>query len=65
MYACGGESVWNLLVFGLERLAADIASDAMNCHCVIDSAFWLLTKQEKCVEVCKLAIALLNCSHIT
>jgi hypothetical protein len=51
--------LWNLLVFGLERVLFDLATDNLSCHCMIDSTFWLLTKQEQASETARLMLALL------
>jgi hypothetical protein len=59
-FKCADDSLWNILIYGMERVCDDIASDCVSCHCIIDSAFWLLTKQEQCAEACRLFMHLLT-----
>lgn len=58
-------NLWNVLLFGLERVVNDAVSDTSACQCLIDSTFWLLTKQEQCSEISRALLALLNCAPIT
>ena len=59
-FHCEDDSLWNILIYGMERVCDDIANDCVTCSCVIDSAFWLLTKPEQCSEACRLFIHLLT-----
>lgn len=56
--------LWNLLLFGVERLCGDVVTDAPGCHCYIDSTFWLLTKPEQCAELTHILLELLHCQTI-
>jgi hypothetical protein len=60
VFTCEDDSLWNILIYGMERVCDDIANDCVTCSCVIDSAFWLLTKPEQCSEACRLFIHLLT-----
>ena len=60
VFNCVDDCLWNILIYGMERVCDDIANDCATCSCVIDSAFWLLTKPEQCSEACRLFIHLLT-----
>jgi hypothetical protein len=59
-FDCADDSLWNILIYGMERVCDDIANDCVTCNCIVDSAFCLLTKPEQCSEACRLFVQLLT-----
>lgn len=57
--------LWALLLIGFERVCRDAGTDVSSGHCIIDSAFWLLTGREQCAALCEDLVALLDGVPIT